>query len=254
MALVDKSLCGLIALTLAASLSACGEAEDAAPDQSAPDRAAIEEIVRSYILENPEIIEEALIELQLRARERERQQMVEAVKANAEALIGNPDAPTIGSPLSPLTIVEFFDYRCSFCHDTNAWLVEVLETHGEDVRVVFKEFPVLGPQSHEAAQAAIAVWNTQPDAYLAFHNALMGARGPLPGERINAIAAEAGVDVAAMRAGMQDEAIDAHIDDVRALAREIGITGTPFFIVGDHVIPGADIAGLQAAVDAQLGG
>jgi len=254
MAIALNSLRAFAALALAAGLSACGQAEDAPPAQSAPDREAIEEIVRGYILENPEIIEEALVELRVRAQERERRQMAEAVRDNAQALIGDPDAPTIGSPLSPLTIVEFFDYRCSFCHVTNEWLVDVLETHGQDVRVVFKEFPVLGAQSREAAQASMAVWRTQPDAYLDFHNALMASSGPLPSERIDSIAAEACVVGRAPRAALLDEAIDAHTRGVRALASEIGITGTPFFIIGDQIIPGADIARLQDAVETQLGG
>ncbi|MEO1038318.1 MAG: DsbA family protein [Pseudomonadota bacterium] len=245
----------LSALLLAAALSACGEAQG--PEEPANDeldRAAVEEIVRSYILENPEIIEEALIELQLRARDRERNRIAEAVAANAEALFANVDSPSFGPADAKVTVVEFFDYRCSFCHVANEWVIETMAEYGDQVRFVFKEFPVLGEQSEEASRAALAVWIGQPEHYLDFHNALMGTSGPLPGERIDMIASENGVDVDQMRAGMDADTVMERINAVRGLAGDIGLSGTPNFIVGDTVVRGADINRLQEALDRQLAG
>jgi protein-disulfide isomerase len=240
----------LAALALSASLVACSDAQT--PSSSSPEREEIEQIVRSYILENPEIIEEALIELQRRARAREQQAVVSAVNVNAQQIYEDARDPVVGPADAPVTIVEFFDYRCSFCMLTNDWLQNVAEEHGDEVRIIFKEFPIRGAESTEGALAALAVWEQQPEAYLAFHDGLMSANGPLPSQRIDQIAEANGVDVASMRAAMDDDALLAHINDVRSLAQRVGITGTPFFIIGDEIIPGADMDRMQSALDAAL--
>ncbi len=240
----------LAALALTVSLAACSEANTS--QTTDPQREEIEQIVREYILQNPEIIEEALIELQRRARQREQDAIVNAVSANAPQIFEDSRDPVIGPADASVTVVEFFDYRCSFCMLTNDWLQNVIDEHGDDVRVVFKEFPIRGAESVEGARASLAVWETQPDAYLAFHDGLMSASGPLPSQRIDEIAADSGVDVAVMREAMQAEDIAMHLEDVRALAQNVGITGTPFFVIGDEVIPGADMDRMQAALDSAL--
>ncbi len=238
-------------LALTFGLSACSAA-DTAQAADEPDREQIETIVREYILDNPEIIEDALIELQRRARAREQMTMVNAVNANGAQIFADQRDPVIGSADAPVTIVEFFDYRCSFCMLTNDWLQTAIAEHGDQIRVVFKEFPIRGAESLEGARASLAVWNAQPDVYLAFHDGLMKANGPLPSARIDEIATEAGVDVEAMRASMNDSTIIAHLEDVRSVAQSVGITGTPFFIIGDEIIPGADLDRMQAALDSAL--
>ncbi|TRO95809.1 DsbA family protein [Glycocaulis profundi] len=237
----------------AAALLAAACSPDSAPAQDRTD-AEIEAIVRAYILENPELIEEALIELQARAQQRERQGVADGVQANIDALTSDARDPSIGPDEAAVTIVEFFDYRCPYCHMTNDWVMQTIEAHGDRVRVVFKEFPVLGEQSVVGSRAALAVHQQGEDVYLAFHDALMSASGPIPIERIEEIAEEAGADVAAMREAMESEDISEHLNDIRALAREIGISGTPFFLIGDQVIPGADVARLEAALQAGLEG
>lgn len=240
----------IAAFFLSFVLAACSQAETGAAQD--PDREAIEQIVRSYILEYPEVIEEALIELQRRARQRELQATVDAVTANSAQIFSDERDPVVGSADAPVTIVEFFDYRCTFCMRANSWIQTVAEEHPEDVRIVFKEFPIRGPEAEEAALASLAVWQIAPYAYLAFHDDLMRASGPLPSERIDEIAQANGIDVAQMRATMESEAIAEHIVDVSALARSVGITGTPFFIIGDEIIPGADMAAMQRALDNAL--
>lgn len=246
----------LLAGSLALALMACGRGGPEMAQAQAGDfsREEIEQIVHDYLLENPEVIEEALIELQRRARAREQQALFENVAAYQDELAAEPRDPVIGPADAEVTIVEFFDYKCGYCRVSNEWVRETLEDHAGEVRFVFKEFPVLGPESTEAALAALAVWETQPDAYVDFHNALMASSGPLPPDRINTIARESGVDVEAMRAAMNDEALREHIADTRALAREIGISGTPFFVVGDEVIAGADVSGLERALNDALAG
>ncbi|XBQ15536.1 MAG: DsbA family protein [Oceanicaulis sp.] len=242
----------IAAVFFAATLAACSGGDDASAQAEPRDREAIEEIVRAYILENPEIIEEALIELQRRAREREQRATLDAVAANAAALEGDSGTPVAGASDPVVTIVEFFDYRCSFCALTNDWVQQTLASHGDQVRFVFKEWPVRGEQSLEAARASLAVWQIAPDAYLEFHNALMTANGPLPSARIDELAEQSGVNVADMRAAMDSDAVREELAEVDDLARQIGVRGTPFFVVGDAVIPGADLDALQEALDRQL--
>ena len=243
----------LLALAFALGLSACAPGDGAEARQSAdPDREAIEQIVREYLVENPEVIEEALIELQRRRREAERTAQADAVDAMADRIYGDARDPSAGAEDAPVTVVEFVDYRCSFCALSNTWLQATMDEHGEDVRVIFKEFPLRGPDALEASRAGLAVWRNQPDLYMDFHNALFDANGPLPSQRIDEIAGEVGVDVAAMRTAMEDEAITEQLDEIRALGREIGVRGTPFFIVGGTIIPGADLEALDRALDAAL--
>jgi len=240
----------LIALTFVIGLSACAPGDGAQAGE--PDREAIEQIVREYLVENPEVIEEALIELQRRRREAERTAQFDAIAALSDRIYGDARDPAAGPEDAAVTIVEFVDYRCSFCALSNTWLQTTLEDHGEDVRVIFKEFPLRGPDALEAARAGLAVWRIQPDAYLDFHNALFEASGPLPSERIDEIAGEAGVDVAQMRLVMDEDSITEQLDEIRELGREIGVRGTPFFIVGETIVPGADLEALENALNAAL--
>lgn len=245
----------IAALAASFAIAACSGADDASAQQSEPaprDREAIEEIVRSYLLENPEVIEEALMELQRRARDRERMGQVQALETEAERIYNDGRDPVIGAADAPVTIVEFFDYRCPYCVMTNDWVQTTLEEHGDQVRFVFKEFPINGAASTEAARAALAVWRLQPDAYGDFHDRVMTATGPLPSQRIDELAAASGVDVDAMRAEMNSEEITAHLEDTRDLARTIGRVGTPFFIVDGMIVNGADLSGLDRVLETAL--
>ncbi|MGJ3231532.1 MAG: DsbA family protein [Oceanicaulis sp.] len=235
------------ALAFSLAVAACSRADDAsAQTDGAPlDRAEIEQIVRSYILENPEIIEEALIELQLRARQREMQGQADAVQSQADRIFDDARDPVAGRADAPITVVEFFDYRCPYCTMTNDWVQTTLEEHGDQVRFVFKEFPINGAASLEAARAALAVWRLQPDLYTDLHDRMMSASGPLPSQRIDEIARDVGVDVSAMRAEMESEEITAHLQDTRQLAQSIGRVGTPFFIVDGEIVNGADLDALE---------
>ena len=141
----------LIACACALALIACGQGAESASAQEDWSREDIEQVVRAYILENPEIIEEALIELQRRAREREQQALFEGVAAASAELAQDPRDPVAGAENPEVTIVEFFDYKCPYCRVTNDWVATALAEHGDEVRFVFKEFPVLGPESEQAA-------------------------------------------------------------------------------------------------------
>lgn len=246
----------VFAIAAALSLVACAPGEDAQARQDASDlpREEIEAIVRAYLIENPEIIEEALIELQRRRRDAELLAQTTALELRNDAIYADPRTPAVGPSDAPVTIVEFVDYRCSFCTLSNQWVQTVLAEHGDDVRFIFKEYPLRGAESVEAAQAALAAWEIAPQAYINFHNAMLNASGPLPSERIDALAQLSGIDVPTLRARMGDDDIMAYLEEVRVLGREVGVRGTPFFVINGSIIPGADIDALDRTLNAALDG
>lgn len=191
---------------------------------NAQEQAEMRAIVREYLVNNPDVLREALDALAERT-ESERWQRLKSDRRDFS--LGPADAPIV--------IVEFFDYRCGFCHAALEWVTDVARTR-RDVRVVFKEFPILSEESMEASRAAIAA--LPQGRYWAFHQALMGFRGDLTTARIDQLARESGIDVARMRRGMESEAITQLIMDNRAHAIEMDNTATPIFIINGEMVAG----------------
>ncbi len=219
---------------------------------SSVDKAAIEEIVRAYILDNPEIIEEALIALTNQQRDSEAQQARDKIVANQDALFLNPGDYAIGPESAPVTVVEFFDYRCSYCKRSAAWVMGLPGAYDNQVRVVFKEFPILSAESSQAALAAQAAG--RQGKYFEMHDGLMQLDNSsgFTAADIDAVARRAGVDVALMRADMTRSDIVAAVATSKALAREIGLTGTPSFVIGESFVPGADTARVESLIEEAL--
>lgn len=236
---------------LAAALTLAGCGDGAAQAELSEERTR--EIVREYLLENPEIIREALLELQ----DREMAVADEAIRTAAIAalpeIVSDTRAPAIGPEDAKVTIVEFFDYNCSYCQLASSWVQETIEAHPGDVRVVFRDYPILNARtgtSIEASQAALAA--AAQGKFKEMHFALYGASSALTSEEIDAIAESVGVDVARMRADMETGGYGELIADTMVLADQIGVEGTPFFIVGDRIVPGADMERLQAYLEEAL--
>jgi len=235
----------LMTTTLALAFTAFSGCAQAGPVSSA-DKAEIENIVRAYLLENPEIIREALIELEKKDDR--------AIIADVENELKNDKRDiTYGPANAKVTIVEFFDYNCGFCKKSTDWLKTVMEDHPNDVRIVFKELPILDGRtktSRNAAKAALAA--AKQGKYKEMHFALMDARG-LTTERIDTLAAENGIDVKKMRKDMEDSKLDKYLEDTLTLASRIPpLTGTPFFVINDEYIPGANTDALQQLLDDAL--
>jgi protein-disulfide isomerase len=207
----------------------------AAQTFNAQEQAEIRAIVRDYLVNNPDVLNEALDALQARVDE-DRWRQVRS----------DPRDFSIGPANAPIVIVEFFDYRCPYCHAALDWVIATQQSRS-DVRVVFKELPVLGPASFEAARAAVAAM--PQGRYWAFHRALMAFRGDLTSARIDQIARQAGIDVARMRRAMDDPEssarIQALLEENRGLAVDYGITGTPGFVINGELISGFDEAELE---------
>ena len=191
----------------------------------------VKKLALDAILENPDIIMQAVAILQQREQERA------ASGANTVRLQleSDPNAPNLGNPEGDVTVVEFFDYNCPYCRSAGQTLQALLAADA-NVRVIYREWPILGEDSVIAARAALAA--REQGKYEAFHWALMNGEGRVTEAVIFKVARDLGMDVAKLEADMVSPAVEAHIALSNALAQQLGFTGTPAFIVGDKTAPG----------------
>lgn len=203
------------------------------------DRAEVEKIVREYIIQNPEIIEEALTELEKRTQTARAEARSQAVVAETDALLRSSDDVILGNPDGDATLVEFFDFNCGYCKRA-APDVKALVAEDPKLRIVLKEFPILGPGSVEAAKVALSVKRVAGDAAARdFHVRLMEMQGQINASRALDLTEEMGLDRKKLSEEMATPAIEAIIAANLALAQRLGLTGTPSFVVGDQIIEGA---------------
>jgi protein-disulfide isomerase len=223
-----------LAAGLVAALAATGaSAQDGTKVELPADQ--VEAIVRELLMREPEIVYEALQELQRRETAAEAERRKVALLARKDDLFHNAASPVGGNPAGDVTLVEFFDYRCGYCRRVVGSL-RALVDEDQDLRVVFKEFPILGEDSVRAARAALAA--ERQGLYMPLHFALMAA-DDLSMDGIMLVAAGVGLDTEQLAADMASPEIQAEINATYALARELGIEGTPAFVVDDELIPGA---------------
>ena len=192
------------------------------------DKAAIEQLVRSYILDHPEILPEAME--RLRARETKKQ--LAGVADQVEAPF--PGA-VLGNPQGKITMVEFTDYACTFCRKSLAD-VDALIAANPDLKVVIRELPILSPASTEAARMALAA--AEQGRYAAFHKTMFEFGNP-SAQTIAAAAGAAGIDMARARRAIAGPLIDAEIEKNLSFARQLGFDGTPSWVIGDVLTSGA---------------
>lgn len=239
-----------MALVVTMGPSARGESPQtpAADALSGDQRRQVEEMIHDYLLKNPEVILESVRSYQMKREAQADENARAALVANRGQLGGDATAPQAGNPKGDVTIVEFFDYNCGYCKRMVPVIQEILATD-KQVRYVFKEYPILRPDSETGAKAALAVWKLAPDKYLPFHMALMSGRGELSEERIFKTAESVGVDRTKLQAAMNDPAIRETLQRNRQLGQILNINGTPAFIVGDQMQPGAiDVAALREMI------
>lgn len=202
------------------------------------EKAEIGQIVRDYLLENPEIIGEMQQVLEDRERIAQEQQIAETLELASDSLFNDPDDPVVGNPDGDVTIVEFFDYNCGFCRRAHADLVTLLESDAK-VRVVMKEFPILGPDSQAAHTVSMAFHSLMPDQYKIFMDRLITAPGRASEASAVALAVELGADEAELRSEMTNPDLMAQVQETYQLASRLGINGTPSYVIGDQVLAGA---------------
>lgn len=231
----------------ALALALIGPAQAQAP---APDKAAIEQIVRDLIRREPEIVLEALDALEKRGEARQREAAKQALNERRRELENDPDMPVAGNPQGRVVIVEFFDYRCPYCKRMAAPIKELLAAE-KDVKLVRRDWPILGPPSVIASRAALAARAQGEQRYEKFHDAMMTAHVQLDENSIFQIARESGIDIDRLRRDMESPRIAAILQKNDALARALAFTGTPGFAIGDALVPGAvDLATLKNLVAA----
>jgi protein-disulfide isomerase len=215
-------------------------------------RGEIEGIVKAYLVAHPEVIQEVMTEIDKRQAEAEAEKHRDGVKQYSKVLFYSPRQVTLGNPDGDVTMVEFFDYNCGFCRRA---LSDMLDLMKEDpkLRVVLKEFPVLGPGSVEAAQVAVAVRMQDKDGkkYLEFHQKLLSGRGQADRARALAVAKEVGLDMGRIEKDMASDEAKQTIDENLKVAEALGLNGTPSYVIGTDVVVGAvGLAALKEKVAA----
>jgi protein-disulfide isomerase len=197
---------------------------------------AVRALVRDTLIRNPEILNEAMEALQAKQQAEEDARARAAIQQHGDALVAADPADVIGNPDGDVTIVEFSDYQCGYCKRAFPDLLDVVERDG-NVRLVIRELPILGPESVMAARAAEA--SRGQGLYPEFHKALMAMKGGVSEASVMQVAAEVGLDVEQLRVDMADPALDEAFAHNIQLARALGVSGTPAFVIGDELAPGA---------------
>jgi len=212
----------------------------AAQDFSATQRGEIEKIIKDYLLKHPEVLQEAMAELEKKQAVAESEKARSAIKTHSEAIFNSPRQVVLGNPQGDVTFVEFFDYNCGYCKRA---LTDMVELMGKDpkLKVVLKEFPVLGPGSVDAAQVAVAVrmQDKSGKKYLEFHQKLLTGRGQVDKAKALATAKEIGLDMARLDKDLKSDEVAKTLEESMKLAEALGLNGTPSYVIGNDVVIGA---------------
>jgi protein-disulfide isomerase len=208
----------------------------AADDFSPAQTKAIERIVHDYLVKHPEVLMEAVQAGEDKEKADKQVSAEQTIRARHNELYNDPDAQIGGNPKGDVTIVEFFDYRCPYCKEVQPTLDSLLKSDPK-LRIVYREFPILGPASVYASKMALA--SRAQGKYMAFHHAMMGTKGNIDDSAVDRVAASVGIDVAKAKAAMEAPAIAGVIKKDYALADALNINGTPAFIIAGKLIPGA---------------
>ncbi|MGA3137564.1 MAG: DsbA family protein [Xanthobacteraceae bacterium] len=212
---------------------------------SADQKQEIEGIVKNYLLQHPEVMQDVMAELEKHQKAAEAEKNRAAVAENNATIFSSPHQVVLGNPQGNVTMVEFFDYNCGYCKHALSDMLTLLKTD-PNLKFVLKEFPVLGEGSVEAAHVAVAarMQDATGKKYIEFHQKLLGGRGPADKARALAAAKDVGFDMARIEKDMGSDEVKKTIDENLKLADLIGVNGTPSYVVGEEVVVGA--VGLDA--------
>lgn len=212
------------------------------------ERAAFGDAVRDYLMENPEVLVEAITVLEQRRLADEADNDVALVAANHDAIFADGHSWVGGNPDGSLTLVEFVDYRCGVCRSVHEQVEGIVASDG-DIRFVLKEFPILGQESEIAARFAVAVQQIAgDDIYKQAHDELMVMRQRVTADSLGALADKLGLDKEAVFNRMNTEDVTAVLRANHQLAERMGVMGTPTFVIGDEMLRGVPRAGLEAVI------
>jgi protein-disulfide isomerase len=224
-----------------------GKTQDANQSGGATNDIRIQQAIHDYILAHPEVVMQSL----RMAKEREQERLAAVAKSKIPSfkkdLVDDPNAPVLGNPKGDVTLVEFFDYRCPYCRQVEPFLQALMKSD-PGLRIVQKEFPILGPASVYAARVALAA--NKQGKLKEFHDRMMARKPNFDEETVLKAAEEAGLDINRVKTEMNSPEIDAEIARTREIAQALRLNGTPAFIVGSELVPGAtDLETLRSMLD-----
>lgn len=245
-------LIGVLAVAIVAAAAIIAQRPQPAPMEAASP-AEIESIVEQYLMENPEVLVASLNAYRAQEEAAQQARVNETIKSVVASIDKQSHMPVFGNPEGDVTIVEFFDYRCGYCKRVHPIVEQVMQSDS-NVRLVYAEFPILGDDSTFASRAATAVWLNWPEHYKAYHDLLMSTRGQIGETVVFGSALELGIEIAALQKAMNDPAVTAAIESNHRLAASLQIGGTPAFIIGDELVPGAIELGTFRELIAQYRG
>ncbi len=228
-------------------------ATPSAPTFSADQRHEIENIIRNYLVQHPDVLHDAMEALDKQQQQADADKARATIEKDHATIFNSPHQVVLGNPQGNVTMVEFFDYNCGFCKRALPDMLELLKTD-PDLKFVLKEFPVLGPGSVEAAHVAVAarMQDSSGKKYIEFHQKLLGGRGPADKARAIAVAKEVGFDMPRLEKDMDSDEVKKTIDEDMKLADALGVSGTPSYVVGDEVVEGAvGLADLREKIKAE---
>lgn len=214
------------------------QAAAVASAEGSANRAEVENIVREYLLQNPEILLDMQQALEMKQREEQRVANLEVIESAKDDIFNAAYDGYVGNPDGKTTIVEFYDYNCGFCKRAQEDML-ALTAADPDLRFVLKEFPILGPDSTKAHVVSMAFRTLMPEKYGDFHNQLLGGQGRATEASAIKVALSLGADEAKLREEMKNPAINAAFEKTYELANRLAITGTPSYVIGNEVVFGA---------------
>ena len=234
------SLFRLLAPAILVATVALAPASVSAQTFSGPQREEIHKIIRDYLIEHPEVLEEASAELTRRQSAAEAAKQASMVKKHAETIFNSPRGVVVGNRSGDVNFVEFFDYNCGYCKRAMTDMMDLMKSDPK-LKIVLKEFPVLSAGSVEAAQVAVAVRMQDPTGkkYLDFHQKLLTGRGAADKARAMAAAKEAGLDMAKLEKDLATAEVRNTLEENFKLAEAMGMNGTPSYVIGKQVVIGA---------------
>lgn len=201
------------------------------------DPAVLNPMIEQYLLSEPKLLQRMSVALEETLRVEEQSKARTAIASMHDAIYNGPGQVVVGNPDGDVTLVEFFDYNCGYCRNALPDLAALL-TEDPNLRVILKEFPILSNESIDAARVGVLVGETDAD-YWAFHEALFSSRGKVDKAVALAAAQEIGLSPISLEIQMADERVAKSIQTSYQIAQELGITGTPTYIIGNEIIPGA---------------
>lgn len=198
----------------------------------------VEAVIKQYLNDHPDVIVDALKKFQVQAEKEANKKAAAELTRSRSEIINGKYSPIAGNPKGDVTVVEFFDYHCGYCKRMLPVVTDLMKDDGK-VKMTFKEFPILAEDSELAAKASLAFSHLKPSKYFAYHTALMGMSGKFDEDKLIEEAKKLGADENDMKKEMKSDWIKTELRNNKELGEKLNVRGTPGFIIGDTMIPGA---------------